>query len=630
MTKPFEEIVDEYRQRREAMGKIFEYMREARDHFNGDVVIPLPEMERDERPAVANLMSQGLDQTAMRVASVMPEIHFPPLIPGKDTGVGSDAWARKRRLAVTGWWQESKINLKMRRMSRWVIGYSTAPLMVRPNFETGIPEYILRDPLGTYPSLQTAYDDGQPADFIFAYQRSYGWIKANYPETADRLERHYRQRPKDSSIVELLEYIDAEERVLGVLAMKPAQTNSGMWIPSSYHSDWSQAAGEELVRSPNRAGVCWAVGAKRITVDRLMGQFQQVFGIYQQQAKLMALESIAVEKAIFPDLVIQGTTPGRAPVLINGEWADGRTGDVNLVRDGSVQPVQLNPGFMTQPLIDRHERNIRQAGVPSQFSGETPSNIATGRLANQTLSATVDYPIQEYQEILSETLREANRRAIAIAKGYFGEQSKSFYVGFNGVNEHGDYKPNTHFETDAHQVRYSAPGADVNSLVIGIGQRIGIGTMSRWTAMQQDPLIPDAEFEYRKVSSERIQQALLDFVASAVAEGAIDPQDVVILWREIEKGANISEAWEKAQEKAQERQADQMAQQQAQMSQMGQEPMPEEQAGLSSPDPADGQPIQEPGPSSRNLANLLGTLRQPRMNTSPLGGDRNAPRVPVG
>lgn len=635
MSIPFEEIVDEYRLRREAMGSLFNYMREARDHFNGDIAVPLPELEADERPAVANLMSQGLDQTAMRVASVLPEIHYPPLRPGKDTGEGSEEWARKRRLATTGWWQESKINLKMRRMARWVIGYATAPMMVRPNFTTGIPEYALRDPLSTFPSLNTDYDDEQPANFIYAYQRSFAWLEANYPDSAQRIVARHRARPKPSAIIELLEYIDANERVLGVLAMRPAQTSGSMWIPSTFHSDWSQASGEELLRTPNRAEVCWGVSAKRITVDRLVGQFNQVFGIYQQQAKLMALESIAVEKAIFPDIVIQGTTPGRTPILVNGEWADGRTGDVNLVRDGNVNVQQLNPGFMTQPLIDRHERNIRQAGVPSQFSGETPTGIATGRMGDQTLSASVDYPIQEYQEILAETLFEANRRAVAIARGYFGEERKTFHVGFNGENSQADYKPNTHFETDAHQVKYAAPGADINSLVVGIGQRVGIGTMSRWTAIQQDPMVPDAEFEYRKVNSERIQSALLDFVSQSVASGALDPQDVVLLWEEIEKGANISEAWKKAQDAAQERQAEAQreAQQAGGMGLPGEGGGEEAMPGLSMEGPEGpeaGAAIQGPNPSQQNLAQLLGSLRQPQMQTSPLAGDRNAPNVPIG
>lgn len=627
----FEDVVAEYHVRMDARGPLLNYMREARDHFNGDIVIPMPEMQNNERPAVANLMMQGLDQTAMRVASVMPNLVVPPLIPGKDKGEKSEDWARKRRMAMMGWWQESRLNLKLRRSARWTVGYGSSTMFVRPDFESGIPRYELRDPLSAFPNLNVTYDDDQPIDYIYAFHRSYRWLRQNYPDAATVLARQLKTTPKDNVIIELLEYIGPDHRILGVLATRPAEGSKSMfWTPSSHQT--SQAiSGVELFNVPNKAGICWGVESNRITIDRLQGQFQQVFGIYQNQARLMALETIAVEKAIFPDVVVQGNVPGRTPQLINGSWKDGRSGEINMIRDGNVQALQLNPGFMTQPLIDRHERNIRQAGVPSQFSGETPTGISTGRMGDQILSASVDFPIQEYQESLAVSLEEANKRAIAICKAYFGEEKKSFYVGFGGTAGHVDYTPNTHFETDAHRVMYASPGADVNSLVIGIGQRIGIGTMSKWTAMQQDPMVPDPDYEYRKVNSERIQTALLEYVSQAVATGALDPQDVLLLWEEVEKGSNIADAWKKAQQAAQKRQAEAAQAQQAAAQQQG--VSPEDQQGLSPPgNPEEaGTAIGPPQPSQQNLANLLGTLRQPRSITSPMASSNATPsQTPVG
>lgn len=630
-----DEILSEYMARKSAMGLLISHMREARDHFNGDVVIPLPEMDKDEKPAVANLMSQGVDQMSMRVASVLPSLEFPPLVYGRDTGAGSEDWAHRRRQAVTGWWQHSQLKIKLRRMARWTVGYGTGPMMVRPNFEKGVPEYTLRDPLATYPSERLVYEGGQPTDTIYSYQRSFGWISSHYPDAAQEIIRRNKRTPKSSAIVDLVEWMGPEERVLLVVATRPANGSQSaeLWYPRT-ESDWDRTGGFEVVRTPNRAGISWGVQSDRITIDRLQGHFDQTFGMFQNQARLMALETIAVEKSIFPDLAIVSTTPGRSPVLINGTWKDGRTGEINMVRDGSIQPVQLNPGFMTQPLMDRHERNIRQAGVPSQFSGEAPTGIATGRMGNQILSASVDYPIQEYQEVIATTLEEANKRAIAIAKAYFGDDKKVFHVSFNKVNGKAEYTPNTHFETDEHHVRYAAPGADVNSLVIGIGQRIGIGTMSKWTAMQQDPMIPNPEFEYQRATSERVQESLLNYVAQAVESGAMDPQDVVILWEHVESGANIAEAWKKAQEAAQERQAEEAAKAQeaaAAQAQPGAVPDPTQQPGLSPPgDPSEaGVAIQGPNPSQQNLAMLLGALRQPRSVTSPMAQPQPANR-PIG
>lgn len=630
--RSFDEILDEYATRKRAYGSILEYMQEARDHVNGDVVIPLPEMDQSEKPAVANLIGHGLEHTAQRVASVLPNLVFPPLIPGKDTGTGSEDWARKRKMAVAGWWQHSKMQLKMRRIARWTIGYARAPIQVEPDFESGMPRFVLRDPLGTFPSLQEDWDDSPPDDVIYSYRRTARWLKARYPDEWARL---FPKGTPDSTVVTLIEYNDADDYVLGVLRSQETAYSSGhgLWVPT--RNSGVDGGGLELRRFPNRTGMCNSVVANRITFDRLMGQFHQLYGVYQAQATLMALETIAVTKGIFPDIAITSTTPGRTPVLVNGQWEDGRSGKVNVVRDGKVDVLQLNPGFLTQPTMDRMERTMRvQGNIPAQWGGETPGNIATGRLGNQVLSATVDFPIQEYQDILADTLHDANVRGMEVAKAYFGDERKVFHVAFGKAHGRADYKPDTHMETTEHAVTYAAPGADVNALVIGGGQRIGIGGMSVKTWMEQDPLIPDADMEERRITSENMKRTLTDFIAQQIGQGALDPRDVIALTEEIERGATLGEAWNNAQQRAQERQAEQQAQQQAAMAEQGGSmggPPPEAQPGLAPQPEGESVPaIAGPTPSMENLGQLLGSLRQPRAITSPMGGAASPPSSPVG
>ena len=82
--KSVEEIVDLYRERLEAQGPILNQMREVRRLANGDVVVPLNELDRSARSSVANLLVQGLDQMSMRVASTMPSPYFPAMREGQD------------------------------------------------------------------------------------------------------------------------------------------------------------------------------------------------------------------------------------------------------------------------------------------------------------------------------------------------------------------------------------------------------------------------------------------------------------------------------------------------------------------------------------------------------------------
>ena len=77
--KSIDEIMAIYTARSRANDSAKARMRELRDYYNGDVIVPLPELNSDEQSAVANLLTR-LDQTAMRIASTSlilcpPQIH---------------------------------------------------------------------------------------------------------------------------------------------------------------------------------------------------------------------------------------------------------------------------------------------------------------------------------------------------------------------------------------------------------------------------------------------------------------------------------------------------------------------------------------------------------------------------
>ena len=73
-----DEILALYTEREMAYGGMKGRMRSILQHYQGDVIVPLPELDSNEAPGVANLIQIGLDQTAMRVASTVPSLtHFP-------------------------------------------------------------------------------------------------------------------------------------------------------------------------------------------------------------------------------------------------------------------------------------------------------------------------------------------------------------------------------------------------------------------------------------------------------------------------------------------------------------------------------------------------------------------------
>ena len=179
--KTVEEIISLYTTRSRVNDNAKQKMREIRDYYNGDIVVPLPELDTDERSAVANLLSQGLDQTAMRIASTSPDIYCPPT--DSRTKKARDN-ANIRRKALFGWWEHSRMDLQLSKRARHLIGFAHTCVQLRFNRQVGAPEWHLRDPLSTYPATMLGVDDMRPRDIIFAYSRQLGWLRQMYPEAA--------------------------------------------------------------------------------------------------------------------------------------------------------------------------------------------------------------------------------------------------------------------------------------------------------------------------------------------------------------------------------------------------------------------------------------------------------------
>ena len=312
----------------------------------------------------------------------------------------------------------------------------------------------------------------------------------------------------------------------------------------------------------------------------------------------MALEVIAVQKGIFPDTWLVGRA-GETPQIVNP--ADGLTGEVGVIRGGDLKDMSLQPGYMTNPAIDRLERAQRlTAGIPAEFGGESSTNIRTGRRGDAVLSAAVDFPVQEAQRIMSRALQEENKIAIDMAKAYAGNKSHSFYITEKNAKGPVEYTPNVNFETNDNIVTYSQAGADINNLVIGGGQRVGMGTMSKRSFMAIDPLVEDPEFEHDAVIAEQLEEALLQSIQQQAMEGSIPPADLARIMSLVANNQKeLAEAVEQVQKEAQERQAEQVD-----------AAAPEAQPGLAMPGMgAEGRSVAAPpGQAGGDLGALLGAL----------------------
>jgi len=542
--KSVEEILALYKQRVTFYGPLHAKMRLIQSIYNGTAEIPLPDMERSDMPSVPNLLASGVDQMAGRIASVTPNVTFAEKNGNR---------AEKRRVSmanrvVTGWWQEDRLMMKMKQRARHLIAYGMSPVVMRWNSEDDRPTWHVRHPLETFPSTDMITGSVKPTDCIFAYRRSVAWLRSmGYgPQIASVTGKW--DMPSDASML-LIEYVDKYCTQLILTSYSEGNDITTMWESTGK----MRGVVLEMMMTENVEMPCTV--PMRITLDGAAGQFDNMIGMYFMQARLMALETIAVEKGIFPDTYIV-SRPGEIGRIIDGPH-DGRTGLINVIAGGDIRTEQPQPGYLTNPTIDRLERNQRvTAGIPAEFGGESPTNIRTGRRGDAVLSAVIDFPVAEAQETFAYTLEEENEIGIDLAKAYAGNKTTTIYVGTGNATRAVTYAPNQVFPENDHVVSYPASGTDVNSLIIGLGQRIGLGLMSKETAASLDPFIANPELEHDRIISEGLEQALVASIQQQASGGQIPPMVLAKIMQLVKDDRlEIAEALQKVTDEAAKEQA---------------------------------------------------------------------------
>jgi len=584
-------IIAAYEERRWERGGLINEMHELLRTYNGEVAVPLHELNASEHSLVGNLVVQGVDAMAQRINSIQPTPEYASIRPGIRI---RDEDADKRKSVNLSWWDKNSMRSKLARRARHYTGHGLTATVIRPNSEWEAPMWHLRSPLEAYPAELVNDDDVAPCDVIFCYRRKYGWLKTNHPLVA--MDFYVRERTTSKTEIEILEYVDAWGTVL--IARNIAEPTWGgnttrkVRILENVEYDYG--------------GIIPATVLGRVTLGgKIQGQFNQMVPMYRMQAKIAALEVAAIQKGIFSKVwFVSGN--GQEPTIV--QWPDPYNDKPGLVTDAQMQQeVMSTPYQAGQMRSDLEYAQRMTARIPSEQGGQGATNVRTGMRGAQILSQTVDFPVQEAQDDLCRALEHENRAAIAVQKYHFGTKSLSFYVGGNKLKGRGTYTPNDLFDTDEHKVQYANLGQDVNSAGITIMQLTGSELMSKTTARRKHPLIEDAEFEEDMIQVEGLKAAVLADIQTRATSpdpaAKIPTGDLIKLLKLVETDKkDLAEAWDQVQMEAQERQAQQAPQGD-----------PATQPGMEMPGSgAEMAPIPEPGPGIDNLASMFNRLRQPR------------------
>jgi hypothetical protein len=324
-------------------------------------------------------------------------------------------------------------------------------------------------------------------------------------------------------------------------------------------------------------------------------------GMYATQSKLWSLQIHAVTREIFGETWAQASAQGGLPVIETK--ANPYDNTIGIVRDGSIQQFRVQSSQGPYQALNNLERAQRLAGgIPSELSGESPSNVRTGRRGGQVLSNAIDFYVAEHQNLLAASMEEELKAAIAITKGWWPNETKTLLVPL--AKGQVSYTPATTFDTDVVDVTYAYAGTDSNTLVVGGGQRVAQRTLSKYSFMKIDPYVSDVDAEHDLVINEAIEEAMLNSILqqAQMPDGPWQPEQLgrlmeLVYTKDMPLYAAVSQVHKEAQE--------------AQAQQAPEQPM---QPGLNMGG-APGTPqaaIPPSNPSQVNLSMLLQNLRNPQ------------------
>lgn len=599
-----EDVIALYNQRVRDSGTEQQQGREITALYGGDVAVALPGLHPDEKPAVANVARGAIDQKGMRIASVTPEI---AVFPSKDTRQSRNR-ARDRRRGMYGFRQISKTHILQRRRARHLVGYASAPVKIVPDFKTMSPRWKVRSPLATYASLSGEADDMNPSDCIFVHRQTFAWVKEHYPH---RLREIMRTKESMDTAIDLIEYYDAD--VLYLIASRRSAVNGREWNPDT-NAVHTAASFITLLAAPNRINRCPVIIPGAITLGPRRSEFTQLIGMYQAASELDALSRLAIRGAIKQEHWVI-SHPGESGRVIQAP--DPANGLPGIIEDGSLETRTPDPQFATRIGVSDLERAQRvTAGIPADLGGESGSNIRTGRRGAQVLDAVMSFPTQEAHHLFEASAELENEIAVLTDLAYFREVPKVWQINYQG--EKGDlayvpgdlWRKNDAERTPAvtNHVSYSMAGLDAEEGIIALGQRLGMGTISKFEVMKKDPVVDDAEVTAAQVDGEALDAALLTQIQTLAAnpESPLAASDIGKLKKLRKSGLELEEAWERVQEDIVKR-ANEAA-----------DPQNPATAGTVEAAPEVGPGIAPPSESTGNLNQLLFQLRGAQ-NATPQG-----------
>jgi hypothetical protein len=616
----FDAIVRITRHRINERNPILRLMNEVKRRYNGDWVIPLPDLEKEPvlPPVTPFLVAQAVDNLGMRAGSVMPFWTFPQM----NTSDAAKDRSRNRKRAWGAVCHKSYFHFVQRRAFNHLAGYAFCNLRVTPDFDMGLPRLLCEDPLSSFPEPRRPEDATPPSNCAYVYEMPAMQLRATFPQCRSEFGGPVGPEPRGfTELWTLVEWVDDDDCVIGIVGPKFPQEHY-----KSYDARVADVPWLELSRASNVAGRCPVVAPGKIGLDVIASQVANAIGLADFQARLMGLAVTAQEKAAWPDLYVIGNAGG-PPRIVSGAWKDGRDGEANIIENASsVGVLRSAPDPALLQMINQLERNFKTStNQNAAMVGETNLSMRSARGIDTSMSTSVDPLIFDMHKIVETYIPHLVDFTFATFEGVEAWNRKKFTIFSGWPSDKGmaEFTPSIDLvETHDMIAEYSIAGADVQQTTIGLGQLRATKAISQDYYRERHPWIGDSEAQERQVGLEDLEQAQFTGVLQMIASGQMDPKIARVVYEAWQTGANIFECMDHANKEAQRIQA-----MTPPAAPPGAQAPPEMMPGASAPAAPGGGQLALP-PGSTNQGPLPDMVRQKQLLTALKANP--GPPVPTG
>lgn len=415
-----------------------------------------------------------------------------------------------KRIRIVKSYDHKRINKQLRFQSRFLPVYAYAVWVITERVDSEGNRYPIaeiRDPYHSYPAWWT--QDEEVGELVTVRKVPPITLARMYPHATDAIEKQVGSLDSvyltdswanDRPGIEVVEYI---------------------CMDGSYSM---MASGDVMLdhsENPLTTGPKFEI-ARRPTINRLVGQYNNAIGLMAHMAKLNVLALIATEDSTFRETNIIG---GMESI----KYQRGRFATNYLPAGARVERPTGDFPVGAFEQINRLEKQLRiQVQYPVMQDGQSPMSYTTGQGIDR-LDASSDKMVMEYRDILGESLENLDAKRLEWDEQMYPNGTKPMHGVHDGTAFFEDYTPSKDIKRQWQTRREYGPMAgidDPTKIVAGL-QLLQAGVIDMETFREMLHSLGQLDLIRDGVRRDRSEAALFSTLEMRAQQG--DPEATLML-----------------------------------------------------------------------------------------------------